>query len=435
MALKSFTALNTLVAGLLGSACFFLSLATLASDRYLLADRYIDVLSGKTVTEAVVHIRDDRIIAAGSAGSIVIPDGAERIDLSGHTLLPGLMDMHVHITGRHDIQGFQRYLMTDGRAAINGVGNAHKTLMAGVTSIRNLGAPGYVDVDLRRAVERGEIPGPRMFVSGPSIGITGGHCDQNLLPQRYGARGDGVADGPWQVRQQVRENIKFGVDVIKICMTGGVMSQGTKVGAQQLTEEEALAIVDEAHRRGLIVAAHAHGTEGIKTAIRAGVDSVEHASFLDREAIKLAKKNGTVFSMDIYVTEHILSMGEAMGILPESLEKERTVGARQRESFRIAVKAGIKMVMGTDASIYPHGDNARQLSRMVEFGMKPMQALQAATINAAELLRQEDSLGSIDAGKYADIIAVAGDPLDNIALLEDVVFVMKGGKVFKGTSD
>jgi imidazolonepropionase-like amidohydrolase len=300
-----------------------------------------------------------------------------------------------------------------------------------VTVVRNLGAGGFVDTALRDAINAGEVKGPRIFASGPAIGVTGGHCDNNLLPFEWGAVADGVADGPWAMRQKVRENHKYGADIIKFCATGGVLSKGTSVGVQQFTFEEMQALVDEAHRLGLRVAAHAHGTDGINDAIRAGVDSVEHASFIDDEGIRMARRNGTYLSMDIYVTEYILGEGEAAGMLQESLDKERQVGGVQRESFTRALQAGVNMVMGTDAGVYPHGDNLKQLSRMVQFGMTPMQALQAASINGAALIGQQSEIGSIQVGRYADIIAVAGNPLDDITSLEQVAFVMKEGVVYK----
>ena len=411
-------------------ACTGVLLAqTAAALTHISADRMIDVESGKIIESPLVIIDGNRIVSVTANGEVP----SDAIKLPGLTLVPGLMDMHVHLTGSADLHGYRRLARSTVRSAITGVKNARISLDSGFTTMRNLGASGYADVALRDAINDGDVPGPRLFVSGPSIGITGGHCDNNLLPQEYQAVGGGVADGPWAVRTKVRENLKYGADVIKLCATGGVMSKGTEPGAQQLALEEMQAAVTEAHNRGVIVAAHAHGTEGIKAAIRAGVDSVEHASFLDREAINLAKKNGTVLSMDIYVTEYILSEGEKAGILPESLEKERKVGGRQRESFRNAVDAGVKMVFGSDAAVYPHGQNGRQFSRMVEFGMTPLQALQAATINSAQLLGQRDNLGSISAGKLADIVAVPGNPLEDISVMENVLFVMKDGEVFKHT--
>jgi imidazolonepropionase-like amidohydrolase len=403
----------------------------LIANQYLIADAYIDVLGGKRISPAVIEIDQGRILSVNKFTAPSLPADAEITQLDGMTILPGLMDMHTHLTGSAKLHGYKGLGISVPRSALLGAKNARTTLMTGITMVRNLGAPGYSDVALRDAINDGDVIGPRMYVSGPALGITGGHCDNNLLPSEFEYQSDGVADGPWAIRAKVREVIKFGADVIKFCATGGVLSKGDKVGEQQFTFEEMSAIVDEAHRRGLIVAAHAHGTEGIKTAIRAGVDSIEHASFLDKEAINMAKKNGTYFSMDIYDTEYILSEGLESGMLPESIEKERNTGSRQRASFTAAVKAGVKMVFGTDAAVYPHGDNPKQLSRMVQFGMTPLQALQAATINAAILLGEQDNLGSLEPGKYADIIGVRGNPLDNISLLESVQFVMKDGNIYK----
>jgi len=394
------------------------------------ADRLIDVESGTVVRNAVVIVNGDTIVRAGSTNEINIPSDAKVIALGDQTLMPGLMDMHVHLTSDAGVHGYNRLSVSLPDAAINGVSNAKKTLMAGFTTVRNVGAPGFADVALKNAIKAGKVPGPRMFVSGPSIGVTGGHCDNNLLPYLYRQFSEGVADGPWKVREKVRHNIKYGADVIKYCATGGVLSKGTKVGVQQYTYEEMKALVEEAHMRGLTVATHAHGTSGIKTAIKAGVDSVEHVSLLDDEAIALALEQGTYFSMDIYVTEYILGEGEKAGILQESLDKERVVGKTQRDNFKKAVDAGVNMVFGSDAGVYPHGDNGRQFARMVNFGMTPMQAIQAATINTAKLLKQEN-IGSLSAGKYADIVAVKGDPFDDMSVMENVNFVMKGGKIYK----
>ena len=396
----------------------------------LLPDAWVDVQSGTVNSGGVILVEEGKVKAI-QAERGALPEGAQILDLSGYTLLPGLIDMHTHLTSDPLMHGYRRLSRSGVRAAIKGVKHARDTLMAGVTTVRNVGAGAWGDVALRDAIADGDVPGPRMLVSGPSLGITGGHCDNNLLPPEYKARGEAVADGPWAVTAQVRQNIKYGADVIKFCATGGVLSKGTKVGAQQYSLEEMTALVEEAHRRGLTVAAHAHGGEGIRTAIEAGVDTVEHASFIDKETIRLALKKGTALSMDIYVTEYILGEGEKAGILPESLAKERMVGRAQRENFRAAVKAGVTMVMGTDAGVYPHGDNLKQLSRMVQFGMTPMQALQAASINAARVLGKDQEFGAIAAGLSADMIAVKGDPIQDIALLEQVAFVMKQGVVYK----
>ncbi len=297
--------------------------------------------------------------------------------------------------------------------------------------MRNVGADGFGDVALRDAINDGDTPGPRMIVSGYAIGIQGGHCDDNLLPPEYNDTGRGVADGPWAARAKVREMVKYGADVIKICATGGVLSKGDAAGAQQYTLEEMQAIVAEAHKLGRKVAAHAHGTSGINDAIRAGVDSVEHASLIDAEGIKMAREKGTWLVMDIYNDDYILGEGEKAGFLPESLVKEKEIGQLQRDNFRKAFEGGAHMAFGTDAGVYPHGDNAKQFFYMVKYGMTPMQAIQAATINAADLLGKKKDVGSIKAGKYADIIAVFADPLADVTSLTKVGFVMKGGQQIK----
>ncbi|GAB4528474.1 MAG: amidohydrolase family protein [Parvularculaceae bacterium] len=403
-----------------------------ADTLYVTADRMIDAERGRLIENAAVIVDGDRVIAAGQAADVDAPADATRIPLGDMTLLPGLIDMHVHLTGNSDDQGYRGLAVSLPRETINGVANAKKTLMAGFTTVRNVGARGYSDIALRDAIAEGDIPGPRMFVSGPPVGITGGHCsDGNLLPPEFNAQGEGVANGPWEMRAKVRRNIKYGVDVIKTCSTGGVLSKGTEVGAPQTTLEELTAIADEAHMHGRKVASHAHGATGIKNALNAGIDTIEHASFIDDEGIRLARRTGAYLNMDIYVTEFILGEGEAAGFLPESLEKERRTGETQRENFRKAVEAGVNMSFGTDAGVYPHGHNARQLSRMVRFGMTPMQAIQAATWNSANALGAEADLGAISAGRYADMIAVPGNVLDDVSVLENVPFIMKGGKVYK----
>jgi len=383
------------------------------------------------VEKPAVLVTDGRIKEVGRQGAVAAPAGARTLDLAGMTLLPGFIDMHVHLTSRHDMHGYRSLKETVADEAINGVLHAGRTLDAGFTTARNVGAGGFADVALRDAIAEGRARGPRLFVAGPALGATGGHCDNNLLPASYGDKSETVADGPWALIEKVRYVHKYGADLIKVCATGGVMSKGTAVGAQQLTLEELGAIVAEAHRLGMKTAAHAHGTEGIKAAIRAGFDTIEHASFLDDEAIRLAKEHGTVLSMDIYNTEYILGEGEKAGILPESLEKERVTGGIQRESFRRAVKAGVRIVFGSDAGIYPHGENGKQFSRMVQFGMTPVQAIQAATVNAAQALGVPDDLGAILPGRHADMVAVPGDPLADIGLLETIPVVIQGGTVVK----
>lgn len=402
------------------------------ADLLLTADHLLDIRSGRLVDNAAVLIRDGRIVAAGSRDSIDAPADVRRVHLPGETLLPGLIDMHVHLTSSPDYPAYKRLALSETRQAIQGVLHAKRTLYAGFTTVRNVGAKGYGDIALRDAIRAGEVPGPRLFVSGPPIGITGGHCsDNNLLPPEYEATREGVADGPWAARAAVRRNIKYGADLIKTCSTGGVLSKGTKVGSPQYSVEELRALVEEAHSRGLRVVSHAHGAEGIRNALEAGADTIEHASFIDDAGIRLAKKHDAWLGMDIYVTEYILGEGQTTGILEESLEKERMTGVTQRENFRKAHEAGVKMIFSTDAGVFPHGHNARQLSRMVEFGMTPLEALQAATINSADALGMSGELGALEAGQLADIIAVGGNPLEDISLLESVHFVMREGVVYK----
>ena len=352
------------------------------------------------------------------------------VDLSRLTLIPGLMDSHVHLIGNTKLKGYESISESSYLATIYGVDNAKKTLLAGFTTVRNVGAGNYADVALKQAIDRNIVSGPTMIVSGPALGITGGHCDSNILPYDYEHKSQGVADGPWEVRKMVRKNRKYGANLIKFCATGGVMSKNTNVNNKQYTLEEMQAIVDEAHSHGMKVAAHAHGLEGIKTAIIAGVDSIEHASYIDDETIELAKQKGTYLSIDIYVSDFILGEGKDQGILEESLQKERVVGKVQRQNFQKSVKANAKISFGTDAGIYPHGRNAIQFKYMVEWGMTPLQAIQASTVNTAELFGLAN-IGNINEGFEADIIGIKGNPLEDITVLEDVTFVMKDGVIFK----
>ena len=412
-------------------ATAFLSTSAVAGDITIIkAGSLFDSSNGKVIKDAVIVVEGEKVTAVGDSGTR-IPDGAEVIDLSSSFVLPGVMDMHTHVIGNLDNYFFAGYFQSPHRATIGGVVNAEKTLMAGFTTIRNVGASDYADVALRNAINAGEVPGPRMAVSGPGLGITGGHCDRNSLNSSFEERSDGVADGPWAIRAQVRKNIKYGADLTKFCATGGVFSKGTKVGMTQYTLEEMQAIVDESHTHGRKVAAHAHGNEGIKRAIVAGVDSIEHASFLDREAVQMGIDRGTYFALDIYNTEYTLEMGAANGVPEDNINKGREVGTSQRQSFTLAVNMGAKVVFATDSGVYPHGDNGKQFARAVRFGMTPEQAIMSATSLTAELLGWGDKVGEVAAGKYADIIAVHGDPLDDISELEDVDFVMKGGVVYK----
>lgn len=395
------------------------------------AGKMIDTEAGTTQTDQYIVIENGKIrnvLSERAYQRLEKPD--HFIDLSKMTVLPGLSDSHAHLIGKAANYGYNSLAESTPRAAITGVANAKVTLEAGFTTIRNVGAPGFADIDLRNAIDDGDVPGPRIIPAGRAIGITGGHCDNNLLPFEYDQMAGGVADGPWAVRTKVRENKKYGAEVIKFCGTGGVLSKGTSIGAQQFSAEEMKAIVDEAHQLGMKVAVHAHGSKGIQTAIEAGVDSVEHASLITDESIRLAIQKGTALSMDIYVSDYILSEGEAAGILPESLEKERQVGQAQRERFQAAVQAGATIAYGTDAGVYPHGLNGRQFAYMVKWGLTPMQAIQSATIVNAKLFDREGKIGVIKPGAYADIIAVDTNPLENVRALEDVDFVMKNGTVY-----
>ena len=394
------------------------------------AGRLVDVISGKMLADQLIVIADDRIREVGPASAVKVPAGAGVIDLSDSTVLPGLVDTHTHLTADPTQPPYHGFGNSLPRIALKGAANARATLLAGVTTVRDVGATGFTDVALRDAINDGDVPGPRMFVSGPALGITGGHCDENLLAPEFKYESDGVFNGVEGVRLGVRRNVKYGADHIKYCGTGGVFSKGDTPGGQQYTVEEVAALIDEAHMHGRRVAVHAHGASGIKVAIRAGVDTVEHASLIDDEGLAHAKKNGTFLSMDIYNTDYTQSEGPKRGELEEFLRKDREIGETQRENFRKAVKAGIKLTMGTDAGVYPHGDNPKQLAVMVKYGMTPMQALQAATIVGADAIGRKDEFGAIAPGLSADIIAVKGDPLADIHEMEHVRFVMRAGVVY-----
>ena len=405
---------------------FFLCLSLDAyAQEFLLKPKFtLDIETGKLLQNDIL-VKDGIIIKVGKN---LTSKTATIISMPKKILLPGLMDTHVHLIGNTDLQGYENISESSYLSTIYGVMNAKKTLYAGFTTVRNVGASNYTDVALRDAINRGIIDGPRMLVSGPPLGITGGHCDNNLLPYELSRPSQGVVDSPWEARKKVRENRKFGADLIKFCATGGVMSKNTDVNAKQFTFQEMEAIVDEAHNHGMKVAAHAHGLEGIKTAIIAGVDSVEHSSFIDEETIMLAIKNDVFLSMDIYVSDYILGEGALNGILEESLEKERKTGRLQRENFRKAVNLGAKITFGTDAGIFEHGNNARQFKYMVKWGMTSLQAIQASTIVAADLLGI-NNIANLKENFYADIIGVEDNPIVNIEALENVTFVMKDGSI------
>ncbi|RRA49094.1 amidohydrolase family protein [Acidipila sp. EB88] len=436
-------ALAALFVGNLPAACLAQSVSPKAMqpaappNAYIRTGKMFDSKTGTYTDGAVLVIAGERIQSVEPAG-FAIPAGARTVDLRGSYVFPGLIDCHVHLMHRADqyeeIKYFKETPFTD---AINGVVNAKRTLDAGFTTVRDVSSPPFAAVDLRDSIRSGFIPGPRIVASGPGISITGGHGDLNdfspeVRPMLYPAdRNFQIADGVDQVQQTVRAQVKYGVDVIKIMASGGVLSKGDQPGAPQYTLAELTMAADTAHQAGRKIAAHAHGALSIKWAIEAGIDSVEHASLADDEDIRLAKEHGTFFVMDIYDDDYILNEAPKVGLPQEQIVKERSVGQAQRDTFRRAWKAGVKMAFGTDAGVYPHGDNAKQFHYMVQYGMTPAEAVQAATVHAAELLGRSADVGELTPGHYADIIAVASDPLEHVEALEHVAFVMKGGVVDK----
>ena len=398
------------------------------------AGRFIDVVSGKVLTNQIILIEGDTIVNIGS--SLAIPAGAEIIDLSNATVLPGLVDCHTHLTGEpsDDYYG-DIFRKTPIDNAIIAAVYAKRTLEAGFTTCRDVGAPAFVDVALRNAINRKEVEGPRMQAATLFIGSTGSHGDINgfspYLDWKMPEHMSGVADGVEGVREQVRYNVKYGADVIKFGASAGVLSEEESVGAPQYTQEEMNAIVDEAKRWGRKTCAHAHGTEAIKMAVKAGVASVEHGSIMDAEALQLMKDKGTYYIPTLYVGQFVIEEFAKKGYPEKILNKARMIMPLTAGSFSNAVKAGVKIAYGTDAGVFPHGLNARQFSFMVKYGLTPMQAIQTATINAADLLGWNRKIGSLEKGKFADIIAVETNPVDNISALEHVGFVMKGGVVYK----
>jgi imidazolonepropionase-like amidohydrolase len=405
---------------------------------YIRAGKLFDSTSDTYRENVVIVVEGERIKSVEPAGSAQIPAGAKVIDLSKATVLPGLIDCHTHLGARADrydpINAFKQTPYKEGFAAEK---NARTTLMAGFTTVRDVGSGPFMAVDLRNAINEGFIIGPRVVASGPGISITGGHGDlNNYSPETsvslFPAERDyQIADGADQVRHVVRAQVKYGVDVIKILATGGVLSKGDSPGAPQFTLEELKVAADEAHMAGRKIAAHAHGAEGIQNAILAGIDSIEHASLASDKDIQLAKELGTYFDMDIYNDDYLLGKAIEFGLPQENVDKEKMVGRIQRETFQKAGQAGVKMAFGTDAGVYPHGDNAKQFVTMVRFGMTPAQAIRTATQNSADLVGRSKDVGTIEVGKYADIIAVTGDPLQDVSVLQNVGFVMKGGVVYK----
>ncbi|MEZ4361287.1 MAG: amidohydrolase family protein [Kofleriaceae bacterium] len=394
------------------------------------ADALVDVATGRAKAKPQVVIVDGRITRIGAQGDAA-PAGATRVDLPGVTLLPGLIDMHTHLSSSPLFGGYNELLVTDSFWPVISVKHAEATLQAGFTTVRDVGSTRYDDVGLQQAIDRGFVQGPRIVTATYAIGSTGGHCDSTFFPPSMAQKSPAVVDSPEQGRQMVRQLRKYGAQVIKICATGGVFSRGDTPGAQQLTLEEIKAIVAEAKLGGMKVAAHAHGASGIKAAILGGVDTIEHASLVDDEGIRLAVQRGVYFGMDIYNTDYTQAEGKKNGVLEENLQKDRDIGLVQRQNYKKALKAGVKMIFSSDAGIYPHGSNARQLAVMVRWGASPLQAIQSATSTAAKALGWEGKVGQIVVGAYGDVVGVRGDPLKDVTLLERPVFVMKGGQVVK----
>ena len=395
------------------------------------AGHMLDVKTGKMLENVTLVIDGDKITSVSGGGSQSDKQAdAHVINLPNATLLPGLIDAHTHLTFDPNF-GYQELGVSIPKEALIGAKNARITLEAGFTTVRNVGASGYTDIALRDAINEGMVPGPRIDASGPALSITGGHCDQNLLPYEWHAKADGTADGVEGVQHKVREIIKYGADVIKVCATGGVLSKGDDPRASQYTLEEMKAIVADAHRLGRKVAAHAHGAQGIAWAAEAGVDSIEHGSYIDDAAIKIMKERGTYLVPTMYLADWMRENATRIGLPAMYAEKMKSVTLASRQNLRHAFEAGVKVAFGTDAAVYPHGLNAHEFAVYVQQGMTPVQAIQTATVNAADLLGWSDRIGTLEQGKFADMIAVNGDPTKDVTLLQNPTFVMKGGVVYK----
>ncbi len=405
------------------AAALTVAVPAAAETVVITAAQMLDVEKGVLVPRPVITVTDGRITALGGAA----PAGAKRIDLGDVTLVPGLIDMHVHLDSTPIYGGYNGLQFTDSFWGVQGVGNAGAMLRAGFTTVRNVGSENYNDVAYKQAIDEGLMVGPRIVPAAYALGATGGHCDSTFFPPSFNQRGKAVGDTPDELRTRVREQRKYGAEVIKVCATGGVFSRNTEPGQQQLSEGELRAIADEAHQWGLKTAAHAHGAAGIKAAIRAGIDTIEHASLIDDEGIRLAKEKGTYLSMDIYNTEYTQAEGKKNGVLEDNLRKDREIAQVQRDNFRKANAAGVKMVFGTDAGVMPHKDAGKQFGIMVRFGMTPLQAIRAATLTAADALGRNRDVGAIAVGRFGDIVAVAGNPLEDVTVLERPVAVIKGG--------
>ncbi len=423
---------------LIGMVAAMLASAASAEKSVVTADRYLDVASGRYVEHPAIFVGDDgRITSVADARTVRWGADVKHVDLAGMTLLPGLIDMHVHLDSPANIGGYRGLEFTDSFWQATAVGNARAMLDAGFTTVRNVGSGNRNDIGLKQAIDNGYAVGPRIVPAGFALGATGGHCDSTFLPPSLekNDKEEGIADGPEEFRHQVRRQRKYGAEVIKVCATGGVFSRNTEPGQLQVSEPELRAIVQEARQWGLRTAAHAHGAEGIKAAIRAGIDTIEHASLADDEAIRLAvaRKPPVWFSMDIYNTEYTQAEGAKNGVLPDNLRKDREIAQLQRDNFRKAHRAGVKMVFGSDAGVMPHGQVGRQFRTMVEYGMTSLEAIRAATRNAAEALGRTGDVGAIAAGRFGDIVAVRGDPLGDVTLLERPAAVVKGGRLIEGS--
>jgi imidazolonepropionase-like amidohydrolase len=411
---------------------FAVQLVAQQSSRHVAihAGQVLDVKTGRLLSDQTLVIEDGKVLSVTASSETKAPADAVRIDLPNATVLPGLIDAHTHLTMDQNF-GYERLALSIPRETLIGAKNARVTLQAGFTTVRNVGAAGYSDVALRDAINAGDVPGPRMLVSGPALSITGGHCDNDLLPFEYHATSDGVADGIAAVQHKVRENIKYGSDLIKVCATGGVLSKGDDPQASQYTLEEMKAIVADAHRLGRKVAAHAHGAQGILWAAEAGVDSIEHGSYIDDAGIAEMKKNGTYLVPTLYLGDWFLENAERNHVPDFLLGKAKAVMPAARQNIAHAFASGVKVAFGTDAAVYPHGLNAHEFAVMVKLGLTPLQAIQTATVNAADLLGWQGKVGSLEPGAWADIVAVDGNPLKDVTTLEHVKFVMKGGDVVK----
>ena len=395
------------------------------------AGRVLDVRGGVYRDHQMILIEGDRIREVGDERELLphVPSDARVVDLSRYTVLPGLIDAHTHLTGSPYLMGYRGLAVSVPREALLGARNARVTLEAGFTTVRNVGASGFADIALRDAINAGDVPGPRILASGPPLGITGGHCDENLLAPEFHFFSEGVANGVPAVMAKVREDIKYGADLIKFCATGGVLSKGDNAEFEQYSPEEMQAIVREAHRLGRKVAAHAHGARGIKDAVLAGVDSIEHGSFIDEEDIQLMKQHGTYLVPTLYLGDWFLENYQKLGLTDDMVTKAKLVMPAARQNVARAFREGVKVAFGTDAAVYPHGLNAHEFAVMVKLGLTPLAAIQAATVNAADLLGWSDQIGTLEPGKYADLIAVEGDPLKDVTTLENVKVVLKGAEV------